>query len=131
MSEHQVSLTLPYPVTINHYYGFRGSQKFIKKKGKEYREDVERIVNEPYETPFNAVSFGGLIIVSVTIYPPDKRKRDVDNVLKCLLDALQHAGVFENDNQISKLVVERKGHLEGYEVVKGGRVEVLIEEYHN
>ena len=45
--------------------------------------------------------------MEVYLYPPDKRKRDVDNVLKPLLDALEHAGVYENDSQIDKLCITR------------------------
>lgn len=39
----------------------------------------------------------------LNIYPPDKRKRDIDNILKCLLDALQDSQLIENDNLINKL----------------------------
>jgi Holliday junction resolvase RusA-like endonuclease len=41
----------------------------------------------------------------VTVCPPDNRKRDLDNILKALFDALQHAGVIEDDSQIRKLMV--------------------------
>jgi crossover junction endodeoxyribonuclease RusA len=60
--------------------------------------------------------------MEVYLYPPDKRKRDVDNVLKPLLDALEHANVYENDSQIDKLYVERM------EMVKGGYCDVVITE---
>ena len=32
--------------------------------------------------------------------PPDRRRRDLDNLYKCLFDALGHAGVYEDDSQI-------------------------------
>lgn len=47
------------------------------------------------------------IKLSVYAYPPDKRKRDLDNVFKCLIDSLQHARIFPNDFQIDMLSIVR------------------------
>jgi crossover junction endodeoxyribonuclease RusA len=60
--------------------------------------------------------------MEVYLYPPDNRKRDVDNILKPLLDALEHANVYENDSQIDKLCVTRMP------VTKGGVCDVVITE---
>lgn len=35
--------------------------------------------------------------ITVTFVRPDNRHRDLDNLLKALLDCLQHAGVITND----------------------------------
>jgi len=51
--------------------------------------------------------------VFIEAFPPDKRKRDLDNVLKSLLDALQHAGVYADDCQIDRLSIIRKSPLNG------------------
>lgn len=42
----------------------------------------------------------------IFLYPPDKRKRDIDNVLKCLFDVLQHGGAIEDDALIRELYVK-------------------------
>lgn len=47
------------------------------------------------------------IALEMDIYPPDKRKRDIDNGIKPTLDALQKAGVYDDDNQIARLLVTR------------------------
>jgi crossover junction endodeoxyribonuclease RusA len=62
----------------------------------------------------------GRLAVHVALYPPDKRKRDIDNVLKSLLDACEHAGCYENDSQIDELHIIRK------EVIKGGSCAIVI-----
>ncbi len=62
----------------------------------------------------------GRMAVSIEVFPPDRRKRDVDNLLKSLVDALQHAGVFPDDSQIIWLLVYRAA------VIRGGRVVVTI-----
>jgi Holliday junction resolvase RusA-like endonuclease len=49
----------------------------------------------------------GPLEMSVRLFPADFRTRDIDNVLKPLLDALEHAQVFANDSQIARLTVER------------------------
>jgi crossover junction endodeoxyribonuclease RusA len=57
----------------------------------------------------------------ITAHPPDKRRRDLDNILKCLLDSLTHAGVWDDDSQVDELAVIRG------EIVPGGKVKVVVE----
>ena len=49
----------------------------------------------------------GRIAVSITVHFADKRKRDLDNLLKGFFDACTHAKVFEDDSQIDSLSIER------------------------
>jgi len=60
--------------------------------------------------------------IELLIFPPDQKKRDIDNVCKAILDALQHAGIYTDDLKIWKLSVERR------EVRKHGEVEFTITE---
>lgn len=113
----QIKITLPYPPSVNHYWGQVGSKKFLGKKGKEFREAVIIAVYNARQGALN-----GRLHMEVYLYPPDNRKRDVDNILKPLLDALEHASVYENDSQIDKLCVTRM------EVAKDGYCEVTISE---
>lgn len=48
----------------------------------------------------------GWLAVEAKFTPPDRRGRDVDNLAKALLDALQHAGVMRDDSQVRRLVLE-------------------------
>lgn len=45
--------------------------------------------------------------VKITLHPPDRRRRDIDNTIKAMLDAMQSAGVYLDDAQIDRLLVER------------------------
>ena len=56
----------------------------------------------------------------ISLFPPDRRKRDLDNVLKALLDALQHAGCYDDDSQLDDIRIVR------CEVRKGGSCVVVI-----
>jgi crossover junction endodeoxyribonuclease RusA len=110
-----LQLILPYPPSVNHYWGQSGKHRFIGKKGKEFRQAVAEACLEA-----NVQTLYGRLSVHVALWPPDRRARDVDNVLKPLLDACEHAGCFENDNQIDELHIIRQ------EVKKGGACTIMI-----
>ena len=57
-------------------------------------------------------------------FPPDRRRRDLDNLLKPALDALQHAGVYEDDSQVDWLVARRRAPDR-----PRGHVEIRVEEF--
>lgn len=51
------------------------------------------------------VSIGGPVSVSVLVVRPDRRKRDLDNLLKAVLDTLVLLGVIEDDSVIEKILI--------------------------
>lgn len=110
-----IQLLLPWPPSVNHYWGQAGKNRFIGKKGKEFRMAVAEACAEQEITGLE-----GRLAVHVALFPPDKRKRDVDNLLKALLDACEHAGCYESDSQIDELHIVRQ------EVRKGGGCTILI-----
>jgi crossover junction endodeoxyribonuclease RusA len=110
-----INLTLPYPPSVNHYWGVSGKQRFIGKKGKEFRQAVAEACLD-----LEVKTMEGNVSVFVALWPPDKRTRDIDNTIKPLLDAMEHAGVYENDCQINQLHVVRK------DPIKGGACAVVI-----
>ena len=96
-----MKLYLPWPPSINHYY--RRTEKThlaISKRGKEYRLATKLAVALKHEPPFEAA-----VTVTVHLVAPDYRKRDLDNVLKCLLDAISKADVIKDDSMIVELNV--------------------------
>jgi crossover junction endodeoxyribonuclease RusA len=111
-----VTIELPYPPTINTYWRRNGSRYFIAAKGVAFRSDVLATVLE-----LGVQKLAGPLAFSVLLYPPDRRVRDVDNVIKPIFDALAHAGVIENDSQFKRLSAEM------CEVVSGGRSVVMLE----
>lgn len=120
-----LELTLPYPPSVNHYWIERAVKtktgkfrvmKCIGAKGKAFREAVAEIV--PEMESFKEDN----LLVTLEVYVPDKRKRDLDNVLKATLDALEHAGVYEDDSQIQHLIAVK------HEKVAGGKLIVTIQE---
>ena len=61
--------------------------------------------------------------ISIYAHPPDKRRRDLDNLLKVLLDSLQATGLFNDDSQFDLIYIERKTQAKnGYIVVSIERI---------
>ena len=64
----------------------------------------------------------GDLALTVHLYPPDRRRRDVDNTLKSFMDALVHAGAMRDDSQVKIL------HVEMLEPYPGGKLFFVLEE---
>ena len=112
-----MTIELPYPPSVNHYWRHVGAKVLISKAGRIYRADVGLMLHL-YRTP----KFSGPLSIHVDAHPPDARRRDIDNILKALLDALQYGGAYHDDNQIERLSVARQS------VTAKGKVCVTIEE---
>lgn len=106
---------IPWPPSVNNYFPtFRG-RRVLSKRGKEYRATVGRIVKT-----LGLLPFAGEVELSIEAFPPDRRRHDLDNLLKAIGDSLQHAGLFEDDVQVRKWTIERAT------IVKGGELRVRI-----
>lgn len=99
----EITLCIPWPPSVNHYWGRRGHRSFISKKGLEYRAQVATEVRAQKAD----LHLTQRLMLFIAASPPDRRRRDIDNALKCPIDALQHAGVFCDDEQIDVLSIMR------------------------
>ncbi len=106
MATEVILLKLPFPPSVNHYWRHVGCKVIISKKGREYREAVAATVKAAWIMG-EARTFLGRLKIVVAVHAPDKRERDLDNLLKSLLDSLQHAGLYKSDSQIDELTVVR------------------------
>lgn len=113
-------LILPWPPTVNHYYrpGERPGTRYMTAAARGYRIEVSTRVGAQRMR----AGFTGRLRLHVVANPPDRRARDLDNLLKAVQDSLQHAGVYASDSQIDKLEIVRG------EVAKGGQIVVTISE---
>lgn len=109
---------LPYPPSINSYWRRRGAQYFIAAKGREFRKAVrEKLVALGIDNNTEA-----RLNVRIIAYVPDRRRRDIDNILKATLDALEHGGFMKDDSQIDILKVVRG------DVIPGGLLNIKVTE---
>jgi len=116
----ELNLTLPMPVSVNQYYRaiVRGRIccSILSKKGREFKERVANLVSDSQKQPTDKP-----VMVIIKLFPATRRKYDVDNFAKSLLDSL--IGIaYEDDSQIMCLAISKE------EVVKGGKCEIKIKE---
>jgi len=110
-------LNLPLPPSVNSYRTIFRNRMGISKAGREFKLQVQDYIIENKVPKLGAAR----IEMQVTIYPRDKRKQDIDNRIKALWDALGDAGVFDDDEQIDTLFIQRG------EIKKGGGCLVMLD----
>jgi crossover junction endodeoxyribonuclease RusA len=89
----------------------------ISAQGRKYREAI--IQQVWLEGKIKRIT--GDLMVTIEAFRPDERRRDLDNLLKSTLDALAHAGLYEDDSQIKDLRIY-------WAAEKGGKLNITIEE---
>lgn len=114
MTAPEIALTLPYPPSVNRYWRNVNGRTILSAEGREYRQAVFKVCN-------GLIPITGLVEVHIVATRPDKRKRDLDNLLKATLDACT-GHLWVDDSQIQRLsICWAPG------VVPGGAVSVEME----
>jgi len=83
------------------------------KSGKRYLipKDVSLKINKviwELQNQHNNSSIDIPVSIEILFILPDKRRRDLDNIMKTLGDCLVYAGILKDDNLIYKQVLEKK-----------------------
>jgi crossover junction endodeoxyribonuclease RusA len=115
----RASLVLPWPPNVNHSWRPNGrGGKVLTAEHKAFRDYVAvRVV----AAGLHKQPMVGRLKMTIHASEPElKRKRDLDGILKSLLDALQHAGLYADDSAIDDLRILR---IAG----KPGTVNVFVE----
>ena len=81
-------ITLPKPPSINHIYGFTSkggfARSYITPQGKQWFKDATIVLKE--NNPFKEYPITSMVKIVIILLT--KRRQDIDNVLKPLLDLL-------------------------------------------
>ena len=94
-----IELTMPWPPSVNRYWRTFQGRMIISAEGRSYRKAVaDQVLIQR-----GAKHYEGKLRVVIEAWRPDKRKRDLDNLLKAVLDSLTHAGVWADDGLIVDL----------------------------
>lgn len=114
-----ISIELPWPPSVNRVWRNVKGKTLLSAEGRNYRELVgqycliKRIAGK---------RLNGRLSVKILVNPPNKIRRDIDNLAKVPLDALTHAAVWLDDSQIDELYIRRD------EIKKGGFITIQITE---
>lgn len=114
-----IEISLPWPPSVNHYWrtprtGSLAGRTMISEQGRRYREEVWRqVIAQRVKAALTT-----RLRVEIAAHPPDRRRRDLDNLQKALLDGLTHAGVWADDAQIDDLRIFRADPIMGMVKVK-------------
>lgn len=112
-----LEVELPFPPSVNHYWRMWRGRMVISEEGRAYQKTVATLLRAKGIKPMT-----GKLAVAIEVFPPDQRRRDLDNLLKAIGDSLQHGGAFLDDSQIVWLLIEKA------QVVPNGKVTVRITE---
>ena len=113
-----IELTLPWPTSTNRTWRRSGKHIHLNPKANTFRLAVKSIVTA---AKLEGLPMKGPLHIRITLHAPDLRRRDQDNFAgKALFDALTTAGVWLDDSQVKRTVIEWG------EIVGGGLVHVAI-----
>lgn len=117
-----LTLVLPFPPSVNHYWRHVIMGKYVRTlisaAGREFKLNVAQALQNQLGAKIDPILCDCRLYVS--LHAPDRRRRDVDNYAKALLDSLTEAGVWADDSQIRDLRLVWGG------VLPGGKAVVTI-----
>jgi len=97
-----MEVELPFPPSINHLWRRIGHRTLMSREERRFRRQVVAIL-----AAMQIRLLVGNLAVQVAVHPPDHQRRDLDNVLKALLDALEHGGAYTDDAQIVEIHIQK------------------------
>lgn len=115
-----ISLSLPYPPSANRLWRNFGGRSI---KSAEYRSWLLR-GQDAITKACVMGSIAGAYHLELQAVRPDRRARDIDNLLKPVGDLLASAGLIENDCKAASVYAAWSGA----EPVKGGSITVILRE---
>jgi crossover junction endodeoxyribonuclease RusA len=120
LQPNSVMFRVPFPPTVNHYWRHWRGRMILSRSGRAYRKAIAARLAR-------VDKLHGRLRVTIRAVMPDRRRRDLDNLLKSLLDALEHVGVYDDDGSIDDLRIFRSGrHSTGYLDVRIEELEVRL-----
>ena len=93
------------PPTVNHMYRGARGWRYLTAETIEFQTRISALMSSEYQTK---EPFTGAVAVFIRFYTNNKKRWDIDNRVKALLDCLEKAGIIQDDSQIDALIVTRE-----------------------
>lgn len=118
-----IELELPMPPSANRYWRYVNGKVLKSKQARDYIKIIGDLWMV-YKAQKKAKAFGKdqRLQIYIQVFPPNRIRRDLDNLLKVLMDSLEHAGLFTNDEQIDDIRIMRM------EIYPGGKMVICLRE---
>lgn len=113
-----IHLRLPFPPSLNGNQRGAGRWRHDTPQYKAWKQ-------EAFLCLLGKPKLAGAFHVHISIDQPDQRRRDLDNLIKPILDALQSSKVIENDALCERLTVEWSGT-----IVKPAHAHITLQPAH-
>lgn len=107
-----IQAKLPFPPSVNAIWRKSKTGKmYLTAKGAAWKEaaawSVKASMSQPIVGPFH---------FHMEVGRPDRRQRDLDNLFKCVLDAVEDAGAIRNDADAQSLFAQWVPDLKGIRI---------------
>jgi len=100
-SDYHLDAEVPMPPSVNQNTRFGKHGAYSSPKYKDWQKEVGKIFMaakaQELPPPYK---------ISYEVGRPDKRQRDIDNLIKPLNDALQRAGILTNDSLVDEIFIK-------------------------
>lgn len=119
-----IKLELPFPPSVNSYWrytsvGNKKGRHIISPAGQKFKSMAcTMIAKQLMKKP---VTITADVEVNIVFHKPDKKIRDLDNLVKALFDVITQMGIWKDDSLVSKMTVQWG------ENIKGGKTVIEIE----
>jgi len=95
-------------ISVNHYKGLNGGRTYIPKKTLNYINNIKFNASLKYPLVNNKPFYPNQRLrVNLSLFMGTKRRKDIDNYSKCILDALSGLFWFD-DEQIDVLHITKQ-----------------------
>ena len=105
-----LTIDLPFPVSVNSYWQITGRRLIKTKRARAYISEVVLYWLAAKVKGARAFGEDETLAMSIAVHYPVRKGPDcdVDNLLKVLVDAMETAGIYQNDNQIRFIQISRE-----------------------
>ena len=105
-----LTIELPFPVSANAYWMVSNKRLIKTKRARNYIAEVVLYWLNAKAKGAQAFGEDETLAMSIAVHYPVKRgpDGDIDNLSKVLIDAMETAGIYQNDRQIRFVQISRE-----------------------
>ena len=102
-----IKITIPnVPISVNCMYRTYKGRVILSKRGREYKSETKKYIDQYINSMDNFEPIEGHVQLTIDIHFRDKRKRDLDNFGKSVIDSIK-GRLCGDDDLIYELTVRK------------------------